>query len=225
VTTPSADPSLSVDAVDTTLSVDAVDTEQPAGELVLLRHGATEWSASGKHTGRTDVPLTWLGEQQARRATSLIADRNFALVIASPLRRAQQTAQVAGLSHIETDADLVEWDYGGYEGLTTAQIRAILPGWSLWRDGVPAHANGEPGETAADVGGRADRVIARVLPVLGRGDVALVSHGHFLRVLAARWLSLPPTGGAMLALDTGSVSVLGFEHGAHVLRHWNLLPR
>jgi probable phosphoglycerate mutase len=202
-----------------------VDTEQPVGELVLLRHGATEWSASGKHTGRTDVPLTSHGEQQARDVATLIADRTFALVLASPLRRAQETAQLAGLTHVETDANLVEWDYGGYEGLTTAQIRAILPGWSLWRDGVPAHGDGRPGESAADVGGRADRIIARVLPVLGHGDVALVSHGHFLRVLAARWLSLPPTGGAMLALDTGSVSVLGFEHGAHVLQHWNLLPR
>jgi broad specificity phosphatase PhoE len=208
--------------VDTTLSL---DNEQPTGELVLLRHGATEWSASGRHTGRTDVPLTSLGEEQAVEVRALIADRSFALELASPLRRAQRTAMLAGLSHVETDADLVEWDYGGYEGLTTAQIRAILPGWSLWRDGVPAHADGQPGETAADVGARADRVIARVLPVLGHGDVALVSHGHFLRVLAARWLSLPPTGGSMLALDTGSVSVLGFEHGAHVIRHWNLLPR
>ena len=201
-----------------------VDTEQPIGELVLLRHGATEWSASGKHTGRTDVPLTLLGEQQAQRMSSLLADRSFALVLASPLRRAQETAKLAGLPHIETDANLVEWDYGGYEGLTTAQIRVLLPGWSLWRDGVPAGGDGKPGETAVDVGGRADRVLARVLPVLGRGDVALVSHGHFLRVLAARWLSLPPTGGALLALDTGSVSVLGFEHGAHVVRHWNLVP-
>jgi broad specificity phosphatase PhoE len=216
VTTPPVDP---------TPSVDAVDAEQPAGQLVLLRHGATEWSASGKHTGRTDVPLSSLGEQQAARVAGLITDRSFALELVSPLRRAQETAQLAGLSHIDTDANLVEWDYGGYEGLTTAQIRAILPGWSLWRDGVPAHGDGQPGETAADVGERADRVIARVLPVLGRGDVALVSHGHFLRVLAARWLSLPPTGGALLALDTASVSVLGFEHGAHVIRQWNLLPR
>ena len=205
-------------------SARSVDTEQPVGELVLLRHGATEWSASGKHTGRTDVPLTLLGEQQAQRMSSLIADRSFALVLASPLRRAQATAKLAGLPHVEADANLVEWDYGGYEGLTTAQIRVLLPGWSLWRDGVPAGGDGQPGEAAVDVGGRADRVLARVLPVLGRGDVALVSHGHFLRVLAARWLSLPPTGGALLALDTGSVSVLGFEHGAHVVRHWNLVP-
>jgi probable phosphoglycerate mutase len=221
VTSPAPDP---VDPVDPVETVDTVDTEQPAGQLVLLRHGATGWSASGKHTGRTDVPLSSLGEQQAARVANLIADRNFTLVLASPLVRAQETAQLAGLTHIKTDANLVEWDYGGYEGLTTKQIRAIQPGWSLWRDGVPAHSDGQPGESAADVGVRADRVIARVLPVLGRGDVALVSHGHFLRVLAARWLSLAPTGGAMLALDTGSVSVLGFEHGAHVLWHWNLLP-
>jgi broad specificity phosphatase PhoE len=190
----------------------------------LLRHGATEWSTSGKHTGRTDVPLSPTGEHQAQLVAALITGRTFALVLASPLRRAQETARLAGLSHIETDANLVEWDYGGYEGLTTTQIRAMLPGWSLWRDGVAVHSDGQPGETAADVGGRADRVLARVLPLLGRGDVALVSHGHFLRVLAARWLSLPPTGGAMFALDTGSVSVLGFEHGEHVLRHWNRLP-
>ncbi|HEY5051241.1 MAG TPA: histidine phosphatase family protein [Acidothermaceae bacterium] len=205
------------------MSTPSIDTEQPLGELVLLRHGATEWSAGGKHTGRTDVPLSSLGERQAARVARIIAARSFALVLASPLRRAQETAALAGLSHIETDADLVEWDYGGYEGLTTSQIRAILPGWSLWRDGVTAHGDGQPGENAADVGGRADRVIARVLPVLGHGDAALVSHGHFLRVLAARWLSLPPTGGALLALDTASVSVLGFEHGAHVIRHWNML--
>ncbi len=215
---------MSTDASDPAGAVDSVDTEQPPGQLVLLRHGATEWSTSGKHTGRTDVPLSSLGELQAARVAPLIADRSFALVLASPLVRAQETARLAGLSHIETDANLVEWDYGGYEGLTTAQIRAILPGWSLWRDGVPAHSNGQPGENAADVGLRADRVIARVLPVLGHGNVALVSHGHFLRVLAARWLSLAPTGGAMLALDTGSVSVLGFEHGAHVLWHWNSVP-
>jgi len=216
-TPPDAAPS-----VDTTSFADAVDTEQPAGQLVVLRHGATNWSASGKHTGRTDVLLSSLGEQQAARLAGLIAGRTFALVLASPLLRAQHTAQLAGLSHVDTDPNLVEWDYGGYEGLTTAQIRAMLPGWSLWRDGVPATADGRAGETLADVGGRADRVIARVLPVLGRGDVALVSHGHFLRVLAARWLSLSPAGGALLALDTASVSVLGFEHGAHVVRQWNL---
>jgi broad specificity phosphatase PhoE len=199
-----------------------VDTEQPVGELVVLRHGATQWSTAGKHTGRTDVPLSSQGEDQAKVVGALIAGRTFVLVLASPLRRAQRTAELAGLRHIETDADLVEWDYGGFEGMTTAEIRRIIPGWSLWRDGVTSHAAGQPGETAADVGARADRVVARVLPVLGSGDVALVSHGHFLRVLAARWLSLPPTDGALLALDTASVSVLGFEHGEHVVRHWNM---
>jgi broad specificity phosphatase PhoE len=201
-----------------------VDAEQPVGELVVLRHGATQWSAAGKHTGRTDVPLSSLGEQQAKLVGTLIADRTFALVLASPLRRAHRTAELAGLQHIETDADLVEWDYGGYEGMTTAEIRRIIPGWSLWRDGVANRADGEPGERVADVGARADRIIARVLPVLGSGDVALVSHGHFLRVLAARWLALPPNDGDLLALDTASVSALGFEHGEHVVRHWNLLP-
>jgi broad specificity phosphatase PhoE len=200
-----------------------VDTEQPIGELVVLRHGATQWSTAGKHTGRTDVPLSSEGEQQAKLVGALIADRTFALVLASPLRRAVRTAELAGLQHIETDADLVEWDYGGYEGMTTAEIRRVIPGWSLWRDGVTNRSDGDPGERVADVGARADRIIARVLPVLGSGDVALVSHGHFLRVLAARWLSLPPTDGALLALDTASVSVLGFEHGEHVVRHWNLL--
>jgi broad specificity phosphatase PhoE len=201
-----------------------VDTEQPVGELVVLRHGATQWSTAGKHTGRTDVPLSSLGEQQAKLVGALIADRTFVLVLASPLRRAHRTAELAGLQHIETDADLVEWDYGGYEGMTTTEIRRIIPGWSLWRDGVTNRADGEPGERVADVGARADRIIARVLPVLGSGDVALVSHGHFLRVLAARWLALPPTDGDLLALDTASVSALGFEHGEHVVRHWNLLP-
>ncbi|HEY0871402.1 MAG TPA: histidine phosphatase family protein [Acidothermaceae bacterium] len=201
------------------------DAEQPVGELVVLRHGATQWSTAGKHTGRTDVPLSLQGEQQAEMVGALIAGRTFALVLASPLQRAQLTAELAGLRRFDTDADLVEWDYGGYEGMTTAEIRRIIPGWSLWRDGVTSRADGQPGETATDAGARADHVIARVLPVLGSGDVALVSHGHFLRVLAARWLSLPPTGGALLALDTASVSVLGFEHGAHVLRHWNLLAR
>jgi broad specificity phosphatase PhoE len=198
--------------------------DPPRGELVLLRHGATAWSASHRHTGRTDVPLSADGEKQAALAGALIANRTFRLVIASPLVRARRTAELAGLHGIETDADLVEWDYGGYEGLTTEEIQRDRPGWSQWIDGVPPSANGQPGETAADVGLRADRVIARVLPAVALGDVALVSHGHFLRVLAARWLALPPTGGALFGLDTASVSVLGFEHGNRVIRHWNQLP-
>jgi len=195
------------------------------GEIVALRHGATEWSASGKHTGRTDIALSADGEHQAERVATLISGRSFAVVLSSPLRRAYRTAELAGLHHIETDADLVEWDYGGYEGLTTEEIQRTRPGWSQWRDGVIAHADGTPGETAADVGRRADRIIARVLPALRMGDVALVSHGHFLRVLAARWLALPPSDGSLLALDTASVSVLGFEHDNRVVQHWNILQQ
>ena len=197
-----------------------------SGELVLVRHGATEWSTGGKHTGRTDVPLTDLGEKQAAALADLLTDvlagRRFLLVLSSPLVRARRTAELAGLLDVELDPDLQEWDYGGYEGLTTAQIREQRPGWRLWSDGVPPGDGVHPGESASDVGERADRVIARVEPALTSGDVALVAHGHFLRVLAARWLQLEPAAGALLALDTASVSVLGFEHGEHVVRHWNV---
>ena len=196
--------------------------EVSRGELVLVRHGATEWSTSGRHTGRTDVPLTDLGEKQAAQLAELLAGRHFALVSSSPLVRARHTAELAGLRDAELDPDLQEWDYGGYEGLTTAQIRERRPGWRLWSDGVPAGDSTHPGESASDVGERADRVIARVEPALASGDVALVAHGHFLRVLAARWLHLDPAAGALLALDTASISVLGFEHGEHVVRHWNV---
>ena len=200
------------------------EPQQPPGELVLLRHGATDWSASGKHTGRTDVPLNEDGERQAELVGRSIRSRAFVLVLSSPLVRARRTAELAGLHDVVVDDNLQEWDYGGYEGLTTAEIRKARPGWTLWLDGVTPHADGRPGETAADVGARADRVIARVLPVLQAGDVALVSHGHFLRVLAARWLGLPATQGALLALDTGSASALGFEHAQHVVRLWNEQP-
>jgi probable phosphoglycerate mutase len=193
-------------------------------ELVLLRHGATDWSASGKHTGRTDVALNGDGERQAELVGNSIRGRTFALVLSSPLARAKRTAALAGLRDLEVDDNLQEWDYGGYEGLTTTQIRQARPGWTLWSDSVIPHADGRLGETAADVGVRADRVIARVLPVLKSGDVALVSHGHFLRVLAARWLGLPATEGALLALDTGSISALGFEHSQPVVRLWNEQP-
>jgi probable phosphoglycerate mutase len=193
-------------------------------ELVLLRHGATDWSASGKHTGRTDVPLNEDGERQAELVGDSVRGRTFVLVLTSPLARARRTAELAGLHDLAVDDNLQEWDYGGYEGLTTAQIRQARPGWTLWLDSVTPHADGRPGETAGDVGARAERVIARVLPVLQSGDVALVSHGHFLRVLAARWLGLPPTEGALLALDTGTVSALGFEHAQPVVRLWNEQP-
>lgn len=187
-------------------------------EIVLVRHGETDWSASGRHTGRTDVPLTAQGEQQAKAVVPMLEGRDFALVLSSPLQRAVRTAEIAGLPNIELDADLQEWDYGAYEGLTTAEIRDKRPGWFLWRDGVPG------GESLDDVGARADRAIARMQPALDDGDVAVVAHGHFLRVLGARWVRLDPSCGAHLALDTATVSVLGFEHAEPVIRHWNQVP-
>lgn len=196
----------------------------PRGELVLLRHGATDWSASGKHTGRTDVRLNETGERQARLIASLLTEYRFVLVLSSPLLRARRTAELTGLVDVQLEPDLVEWDYAGYEGLTTDEIREQRPGWQLWDDGVVPAADGATGETAMDVAARADRVLHRVLPILARGDVAVVSHGHFLRMLAARWLGLEPTAGALFALDTASVSVLGFERERAVIRHWNMPP-
>jgi probable phosphoglycerate mutase len=187
-------------------------------EIVLVRHGETEWSASGRHTGRTNVPLTAQGERQAKAVVALLAGHDFALVLSSPLQRAVRTAEIAGLPDVELDPDLQEWDYGAYEGLTTAEIRERRPGWSLWRDGVP------DGETLQHVAARADRAIARSRQSLDDGDVAVVAHGHFLRVLGARWVGLDPSCGAHLALDTATVSVLGFEHAEPVIRHWNQLP-
>jgi broad specificity phosphatase PhoE len=188
--------------------------------VLLLRHGATEWSVLGRHTGRTDIPLTADGDEQARRLTR----RSIALVLVSPLQRARRTAELAGLTDVEIDPDLMEWDYGGYEGLTSTVIRESHSGWVLWRDGVPAGNAEHPGESLADVGMRVDRVIARALIGLGSGDVVLVAHGHVLRVLAARWLGLQPQAGSFFALDTASFSVLGFEHDLRVIKQWNLLP-
>ena len=188
-------------------------------EIVLVRHGETEWSAEGRHTGRTDVPLTARGERQAKAVIPLIEGREFALVLSSPLQRAVRTAEIAALPNVKLDADLREWDYGDYEGLTTSEIRDRRPDWFLWRDGVP------DGETLADVGARADRAISRVQQALGNGDVAVVAHGHFLRVLGARWVRLDPSCGAHLALDTATVSVLGFEHAEPVIRLWNQAPQ
>jgi broad specificity phosphatase PhoE len=183
-------------------------------ELSLIRHGETEWSASGRHTGRTDVALTPRGERQAALLRQRLARRAFAVVLTSPLRRARDTCDIAGYGAVAiADDDLVEWDYGGYEGRTTADIRRERHGWTLWRDGVPN------GETAENVGARADRVIARALAA--GGDVAIFAHGHVLRVLAARWVGLPATAGGCLALDVASVSVLGHEREERVIREWN----
>ena len=195
-------------------------------QLILLRHGETEWSRDHRHTGRTDVPLTTRGEEQARLLAAELDGRRLSLVLVSPALRARRTAELAGLSagevRPELDPDLWEWDYGGYEGVTTARIREDRPGWYLWRDGVVPGDADHPGETAEQVGARVDRVIGRVRPVLaGGGDAAVVAHGHVLRVLTARWLGLPPADGRLFRLDTGTVSVLGFEHGEPVILRWN----
>ncbi|WP_436778050.1 histidine phosphatase family protein [Yinghuangia sp. YIM S09857] len=191
-------------------------------QLTIIRHGETEWSRDRRHTGRTDIPLTPVGEEQARAAGKLVADRDFALVLVSPLLRARETAALAGLPDTGLQPDLMEWDYGGYEGLTSAQIRETVPGWYLWRDGVVPGDADHPGEQVSDVGARVDRVLERVRPVLDGGDdVALVAHGHVLRILTARWLGLPPADGRLFALATAGVSDLGFEHGHQVMTAWN----
>ena len=188
-------------------------------EMLLLRHGETEWSRNGRHTGRTDLPLTPAGEDQARALAPLVKSRTFDLVMVSPAARARRTADLAGLTGYTLEPDLWEWDYGGYEGITTLEIRQTRPGWYLWRDGVPAGGPGHPGESAAEVAARADRVIARAREQ--EGDVALVAHGHFLRVLAARWLGLGPEDGRFFRLDTGTYSRLGYERDEPVILAWN----
>ena len=186
-------------------------------ELVLARHGETEWSANGRHTSRTDLPLTDNGRRRARRLAPHLAGRQFALVLTSPLRRAVETCELAGLgAGAQAGDQLREWDYGDYEGITTAEIQRRRPGWSLWRDGCPN------GEVAAQVGARADRVIAEVRAV--PGDSIAFGHGHMLRVLAARWLGLEPEDGALFALATGTLSALGYEHDTAVIRSWSELP-
>jgi broad specificity phosphatase PhoE len=183
-------------------------------ELLLARHGETEWSASGRHTSRTDLPLTANGRRLAQRLAGPLAERRFALVLTSPLRRAVETCELAGLGdRSQVRDDLREWDYGEYEGVTTGEIHKRRSGWSLWRDGCPG------GETAADVGSRADRVIAEARAA--EGDAIAFGHGHMLRVLAARWLGLPPGAGALFALATGTLSRLGYEHDTPVILSWS----
>ncbi len=192
------------------------------GELLLIRHGETEWSRSGQHTGRTDIPLTAAGVAAASVLAPAVASRPVVAAFTSPLRRARRTAELVGLTGALEDPDLQEWDYGGYEGLTTDQIRQTRPGWFLWRDGVPAGDAAHPGETAGQVGARADAVLRRSGPLLAGGDVALVAHGHLLRVLTARWLGLEPEAGRYFRLDTGTLSTLGIEHGLPVITSWNV---
>ena len=183
-------------------------------EILLLRHGETEWSVSGQHTSFTDIPLTDNGRVHGELMGRRIAGRRFALVLSSPLTRARETCRLAGLGdEAELSDDLREFAYGAYEGITTPDIRRDRPGWDLWRDGAPG------GETAAQVGERCDRVIERALAA--DGDVALFGHGHALRVLGARWLGLPPDAGGLLALSTGSLCILGFERERRVIWLWN----
>ncbi len=181
--------------------------------VLLLRHAQTEWSELKKHTGRTDIPLTDAGRVAAQAVAPALRDRRFALVLTSPLQRAAETARLAGLEAEEEPA-LVEWDYGAYEGRRTSEIREERPGWLLWRDGVPE------GESPADVAARADAIIDRILGV--GGDVAVVAHGHLLRMLAARWLEQPPDFGARLPLEPAHLGELGFERETRALLRWNL---
>jgi broad specificity phosphatase PhoE len=194
------------------------------GELIVLRHGETEWSASGRHTGRTDVPLTARGEAAAAALAPTLARRQIRATFCSPAQRAVRTAELAGLKDIKLDPDLWEWDYGGYEGWTTREIQEERPGWYLWRDGVIPGDAEHPGETVEQVGARTDAVLARARPLLADGDVALVAHGHVLRVLTARYLQLDADGGRLFRLDTGTYSTLGPEHGYPVIWSWNLPP-
>jgi probable phosphoglycerate mutase len=185
-----------------------------AQQLWLIRHGETEWSKSGAHTGRTDLPLTGTGRENASAMGRLLAGRQFALVLTSPMQRARETCRLAGYGDVAgVDPNLSEWDYGDYEGRTTLDIRKENPDWSLWVSGVPH------GETIDQVAGRAQSVIARALQV--DGDVALFAHGHILRVLAACWIALPPQTGRFLALGTASVSTLGYERATRVITGWN----
>jgi broad specificity phosphatase PhoE len=183
-------------------------------QLWLIRHGETEWSRSGQHTSRTDLPLTVEGEARARLLADGLREHPFELVLSSPLRRALDTCRLAGLgASAVIDEDLREWDYGDYEGLTTAAIRLERPSWLLWQDGAPG------GESPAQVGARVQRVIERALAA--KGDVAVFAHGHLLRVFAAVWLGLPPADGRLFVLGTGSISRLGFERESRVLLEWN----
>ncbi|MFF4183621.1 histidine phosphatase family protein [Streptomyces sp. NPDC001691] len=193
------------------------------GELILVRHGETEWSLSGQHTSYTDLPLTAHGEEQARAVAPLLADRPVGLVLVSPVQRAVRTAELAGFKNARVTPDLHEWDYGGYEGITTAEIHRDRPDWNLWTDGVAPGPADHPGESPAEVGERADRVLAEVATALRAGDedVVLIAHSHFLRVLTAHYLGLPASGGALFVLDTGAVSRLGREHDRPVITAWN----
>jgi broad specificity phosphatase PhoE len=182
--------------------------------IFIVRHGETEWSANGRHTSRTDLPLTEAGRRRASVLRDELSDKRFSLILCSPLRRARETCQLAGFGHVaEICDDLKEWDYGGYEGLTTPEIWVDSPDWVLWRDGCPG------GEKPEQIGQRVDRVLDRMRAA--QGDVLAFAHGHVLRVLTARWLEMAPAAGARFALAAGSVSELGHERATAVISRWN----
>ncbi len=196
--------------------------ENKTGELIVVRHGETEWSRDGRHTGRTDVQLTPVGEDQARALVPWFSRHTLAHALVSPAVRARRTAELAELDGFQTEADLWEWDYGGYEGRTSADIREERPGWYLWSDGVIPGDSEHPGEPIEQVGSRVDAVLDRVRSLLDDGDVAVVAHGHLLRILTARWLGLEPAAGRLFKLETGTVSRLGTEHERPVIDAWNV---
>jgi broad specificity phosphatase PhoE len=186
-------------------------------QIVLVRHGETEWSLSGQHTSRTDLPLLEIGRERAEALGPRLAEWDFALVLVSPLRRARETCEIAGYrDRAEVCEDLREWDYGEYEGLTTPQIRETRPDWNLWTDGNPG------GESPAEVAARADRVIARLRGA--DGDAIAFAHGHILRVLAARWMEMEVTAGARLVLSPGTICTLGYERETQAILSWNVTP-
>ena len=189
-----------------------MEAERP--RLWVVRHGETEWSLAGRHTGRTDLPLTPEGERQASALGPILARRRFALVLTSPLRRARDTCRLAGFGDVaQAEPDIAEWDYGRYEGMTRSEIEKSDPGWTIWTGVVPG------GEAAQEVAARADRVITRAISA--GGDALLFAHGHLLRVLAARWLGLPAAEGRRLGLDPATLGILGHERAARVIQMWN----
>jgi broad specificity phosphatase PhoE len=190
-----------------------VTTQERDDRVFLVRHGETEWSKSGRHTSVTDLPLTPEGERVAAGLKERLAGESFDLVLTSPRQRARRTAELAGYPDAEVDDDLVEWNYGDYEGITTAEIRTAVPGWTIWDDPVPN------GETPAQLTARLDRVAARIAAV--PGDVLVFGHSHALRGLTARWLELDVTEGRHFVLNTATLSTLGWERGSPAILHWN----